>query len=32
MSNDENSVGKAVYTYPMKSGMFFVGRQKTGKI
>ena len=32
MSHDEDSVGKAVYTYPMKSGMFFVGRQNRGKI
>ncbi len=32
MSNDFDSVGKAVYTYPMKSGIFFIGRQKNGKI
>lgn len=32
MSHDEDSVGKAVYTYPMKSGMFFVGRRDIGKI
>lgn len=32
LSDDICSVGKAVYTYPLNSGMFFVGRRESGSI
>lgn len=32
LSDDICSVGKAVYTYPLKSGMYFLGRRNEGAI